>query len=309
VSYPSEPILALASRNYKNSWKAQNFGSVLLESLRHFLLTGAIAQGNRGEVMVHVLHLWAIDKLMRDEIIHGVHEVKLSKYLECFSREAAPFSPETLLLDPTVPLMQVLLEAKLCFTHFVPLSTGSHISCITHDLLRYAYRRTAALATANGREGIDWIIPLRVGTDEFIGLVGQDKNPVSDTLEDLIQIEGSETDSMLLPTSFLSKDELATFPSQWRDVQWPSILFAVDSKTPGAALTRVRDKRGKRNLRGEEIVKRTIETPFPCIVFTGLDFSFFSDEENAQLKQLRDFVPDVPARVKKCTPLTYNGSQ
>eukprot|EP00980_Cylindrotheca_fusiformis_P026669 scaffold16868_cov164-Cylindrotheca_fusiformis.AAC.1 len=57
---------------------------------------------------------------------------------------------------------------------------------ITPNLLRCAYRRTAAIVVDAGRRGIDWIIPVRVGKkDKFVGLAGQDKNRLAETLEGL----------------------------------------------------------------------------------------------------------------------------
>jgi hypothetical protein len=53
-------------------------------------------------------------------------------------------------------------------------------------LLRFVYRCTAAITVEGGRRGIDGIIPVHVGDDEFVGLCGQDKNRIRDILENLV---------------------------------------------------------------------------------------------------------------------------
>jgi len=305
ISYPSEPILALASREYTNRYKKA--GSVLLAALREFLLSGAVAKGHRGEVIVRFLNLWAMDKAMKGaRCSGGVCEISFIKYLKVFRQTKKPLLPEKLFkCYEHDSLFKEIASSTVCFTHFIYLSNEPK-ALITQDLLRYAYRRTAALVTHERRQGIDWIIPLRLNTDteEFIGLVGQDKNRIADSLEYLIKADNPETHENLHPRFFLSADELATFPARWRDVQWPSILFAVDVEGPGMSLVKMPDNKCKRLRSGKK--KPSKKIGIPCIVMMGLDYAFLTNEERIHLKRLRDIVDVVNDRSITFTPLTYD---
>lgn len=78
-------------------------------------------------------------------------------------------------------------DGSVCFTHFVYLSKS------VHGPLRYAYRRSAAIVVEEGRRGIEKVIPLRVAEDQFVGLVVQAKNRVSDTLQSLTSVDTAAT--------------------------------------------------------------------------------------------------------------------
>jgi hypothetical protein len=96
----------------------------------------------------------------------------------------------------TVPhdAMETWLDkGRVCFAHFTYLSKEVQHPMITHDVLRYAYRRSSAIIVDEGRRGIDWIIPVRIGEDTFVGLVGQDKSRLSDTLESLSAADNETT--------------------------------------------------------------------------------------------------------------------
>jgi len=326
ISYPSEPILALASRDYRK--RHENAGSRLLAALREFLMNGVITKGRRGEMMVRFLNLCAIDKAMYKAISYfkgGVQEIKLMEFLELFSRKNAELSTKNLFKDfVSDRLFQEIEESKVCFTHFIYLS-NSRKARITQNLLRYAYRRTAALVMQEGRDGIDWIIPLRLGgtteKEEFIGLVGQDKNCFADTLEQLTNADNPVTHEDLNPWWFLDKDELATFPFRWQKVQWPSILFAVDIKEPGVALadgrkgstSQTTSGGTKRKLptstgttKSDDIQQNMTATGIPCIVLTGLDYEFLEDEERDQMNQFRDCRNGISDWSVRYTPLTFD---
>jgi len=217
------------------------------------------------------------------------------KYLKVYSRDSAVLCPEKLFIDvSSAPLFQIIEKLSLCFTRSIYLSPKARI---THDLLHYAYRRTAALRVQEGREGIDWIIPLRVGTEkeEFIGLVGQDKNRITDELEQLTKVDNSVTRNNLNPLVLLKKEERATLPSGWHEVRWPSILFAVDVEEPGVALAEahkqfIMPSKSTTTSRGFKKRKLTTSegtqsgdtrntTGIPCIVLAGLDYDFLSPKE------------------------------
>jgi hypothetical protein len=45
--------------------------------------------------------------------------------------------------------------------------------------------------------------------------------------------------------------------------------------------------------------------PFPCIVLTGLDFEFATEEANRLLRDLEVAIPKMPDILKEKMPLVY----
>jgi hypothetical protein len=158
--------------------------------------------------MVRILNLLAIDTCMKDTKDYEVKEVRLLQFLSLFNRENAKlsdiFSEERNRIsnnDNTNEMLPVFQNGYECFTHFIYLSEKTLIS---PKLLQYAYRRTAAIVPETGRKGIDWIIPVRIkdgkdGDNKFLGLVGQDKNRVNDSLASLRDVGNDETHGKLSP--------------------------------------------------------------------------------------------------------------
>jgi len=90
----------------------------------------------------------------------GMQEIKLMDYLEVSSRKNAELSTKNLLKDfISDHLFQEIEESRVCFTYFIYLS-NSQKARIMQNLLCYAYHQMAALIVQEGRDGIDWIIPL-----------------------------------------------------------------------------------------------------------------------------------------------------
>eukprot|EP00980_Cylindrotheca_fusiformis_P030475 scaffold24883_cov201-Cylindrotheca_fusiformis.AAC.1 len=232
VAYPSEPILAIASRSF---WD-QKFLQQALSQMKEYFACGAVDKGHRGEMIVRLLNLLAIDKCMaRKQSL--VVDVELKDFLAQFDRtnaklscvlnrymagEQAPSVEEKKVLssfdimdkedDETIrkAYAQYLKQGTVRFTHFVHLARGDG-PLITPDLLRYAYCRTAAIVVDPGRRGIDWIIPIRMGDDKYIGLVGQDKNRLGETLEGLSKNDNETTHHKVTASYFLSSKERQLF--------------------------------------------------------------------------------------------------
>eukprot|EP00523_Entomoneis_sp_CCMP467_P020426 CAMPEP_0168852802 /NCGR_PEP_ID=MMETSP0727-20121128/13174_1 /TAXON_ID=265536 /ORGANISM="Amphiprora sp., Strain CCMP467" /LENGTH=822 /DNA_ID=CAMNT_0008906955 /DNA_START=124 /DNA_END=2592 /DNA_ORIENTATION=+ len=336
VTYPSEPVLAVGAKMFMKN--QENIGR-MISALQDFLTHGAVDRGYKGELIVRLLMTLAMDKAMGSE---EVKEVQLKDYLVQFDRDDADlgelinglnnngykqFDVEEELkklkrLNLDWPDSRAILEDKkrnlpaqapppltyadgsVCFTHFVYLSKSTQGELITHDLLRYAYRRSAAIVVEEGHRGIDKVIPLRVEEDKFVGLVVQDKNRVSDTLQSLTRADNPATHHKVNVEYFLTEGEKKTFRDADVDLKkhWPAMLFAIGVDEIGADVaTQLEQKRSRHNSVGG-----TDRFDFPCIVLTGLDyFNLMSDEAADRLKKLRnfEFVPSLQKR--EDIPITY----
>ena len=188
----------------------------------------------------------------------------------------------------------------VCFTHFAYLArTSDKFPLITPNLLRYAYRHTAAIAVDDGRQGINWVIPVRVGDDEFVGLCGQDKNRMGDILESLVPLSNEETHHKMMAAYFLTPIEKQLFQKEGWSLNWPAIMFSVGAENKGAALA-------KSAIRRRRSSGKVIEYPFPCIVLTGLGYkSLVTEETDSLFRQLQDAVAVVPDVYQKKVPLIY----
>ena len=337
VTYPSEPVLAAGAKLFMRN---QDNISQMISALQVFLAHGVVDKGYKGEIIVRLLMMLAIDKAMGNE---NVKEVSLKEYLLQFSRERASLDEVIEGLD-SIGRQEIDVETELgklrrlkidwsdsrailqrrkeenssraasrpltyadgqvCFTHFVYLSKSTEGPLVTHDLLRYAYRRGAAIVVEEGRRGIDKIIPLRVGEDKFVGLVIQDKNRVSDTLQSLTSFDNDETHHKVNLEYFLSKEEKQTFRSAGVDLtkHWPAILFAVGVDEVGAAAAgQLEQRRFRHNNRSE-----TEGFHFPCIVLVGLNYTnLMNAEADKHLSALRDFEIVPSDRKRADIPITY----
>mmetsp|Transcript_15629 Transcript_15629/g.35852 ORF Transcript_15629/g.35852 Transcript_15629/m.35852 type:complete len:826 (-) Transcript_15629:74-2551(-) len=337
VTYPSEPVLAVGAKMFMKN--QENIGR-MISALQDFLTHGAVDRGYKGELIVRLLMTLAMDKAMGST---GVKEVRLKDYLVHFNRNGADvsklieglessgcedFDVEEELkklkrLNLDWPDSRAMLEEKLeekkrnraspplmyadgrvCFTHFVYLSKSTQGELITHDLLKYAYRRSAAIVVEEGHRGIDKVIPLRVEEDKFVGLVVQDKNRVSDTLQSLTNADNDATHHKVNVEYFLTEAEKETFRSAGVDLErnWPAILFAVGVDKVGAEVaTQLEQKRFRRNN-----VSDTDRFNFPCIVLTGLDYSdLMNVDAVVRLKGLRDFEVLPCLQKQQDIPITY----
>eukprot|EP00980_Cylindrotheca_fusiformis_P029868 scaffold23981_cov328-Cylindrotheca_fusiformis.AAC.1 len=61
VAYPSEPILAIASRSYPIASGNTHFFGQAISHLKEYFASGAVDKGHRGELIVRLLNLRAID--------------------------------------------------------------------------------------------------------------------------------------------------------------------------------------------------------------------------------------------------------
>lgn len=192
-----------------------------------------------------------------------------------------------------------LALSKVCFTHFIYISKQPSGAKLTHDLLRYAYRRTAAIVVEEGRRGIDWIIPVRIDEDTFIGYVGQDKNRINDKLHVLTDEANDETHQKLNCRYFLTDEEYQSFPPKAMAKHWPCALFAVGVEEMGVAATEI--ARPRTRMDGLQVLY-----DFPCLVFTGMDYMDITDTEgNAALIAFRDFERPVADKFQNSIPITY----
>ena len=337
VTYPSEPVLAVGAKVFM---KKKENTKLMISALQDFCAYGVVEKGYKGELIVRFLMTLAMDRAMDPET---VKEVTLKDYLKKFNRKDADLGEvmnglegkcrEQVDVDKELKMLRrlnldwsdsrAILEAKkqdqlsgaaprpltyadgqVCFTHFVYLSKSTEGPLITHDLLRYAYRRSAAIVVEEGRRGIDKVIPLRIDNDKFVGLVVQDKNRVSDTLQNLTSVDNPETHHKVNVDYFLTRDEKDTFRSAGVDLEkhWPAILFAIGVDSVGADIAaQLEQKRFRHNS-----VSNTDRFDFPCIVLTGLDYLGLMDDDAAVcLKKLRDF-EIVPSDQKQGDiPITY----
>eukprot|EP00980_Cylindrotheca_fusiformis_P027572 scaffold21337_cov78-Cylindrotheca_fusiformis.AAC.1 len=196
--------------------------------MKECLTCGAVGRGHRGELIVRLLNLLAIDQCMPLGKPF-LAEIKLKDFLAKFDRKEANLSAvlkrEQVNLEQEKILLEsldievdddeevldryayYLEEGKVCFTHFVHLSR-EHGPGITPNLLRSAYRRTAAIVVdEEGRRGIDWIIPVRIGKDKFVGLAGKDKNRLDETLGGLAKSSNDSTHCCKTITRYFLTDE------------------------------------------------------------------------------------------------------
>jgi hypothetical protein len=330
VSYPSEPILALASRRYTRSAPHRDtFPREAFHRLKQYFISGAVAKGHRGEVIVRFLNLMAMDKCMADAATpsYCVQEVQLKVFLAQFDRDNASLSEHlkaqesttSVVLNPRQTEMleglgllptsteaevagerfpfELLEKGTVCFTHFIHLESDAEI---TPDLLRLAYRRTAALVVNAGRRGIDWIIPVKVGDDAFVGLAGQDKNRMRDTLDALTDLSEEASHHKVTTDYFLTRAEMQLFVDRGWPLQWPAILFAVGTDELGAGLAEQTTRRLRRK-KG-----RVFKVTFPCMVLTGLGYTNFMDTEaDKALRALREITIPAPLDYTLSVPLTY----
>eukprot|EP00980_Cylindrotheca_fusiformis_P026829 scaffold17595_cov113-Cylindrotheca_fusiformis.AAC.14 len=177
VEYPSEPILAIASRSYWYTYRG--FLLDAFSRMKEYYASGDVEKGHQGDMIVRLLTLVAIDKCQYNAY---VNEAGLKRFLTQFDRDEAKLSTvlersiqnvetseqekrvlgsldtmtrseESLLLFATFQ-SRYLDEGRVCFTHFVKLSR-EECPLITPDLLRYAYRRTAAIVVDAESRGID----------------------------------------------------------------------------------------------------------------------------------------------------------
>jgi hypothetical protein len=192
----------------------------------------------------------------------------------------------------------------VCFTHFIYLSADA---LICPELLKYAYRRTAAIVPEQGRKGIDWIIPVRIKKENddnnewFVGLVGQDKNRVNDSLLSLQPVGNDETHWKLSTQYFLSNNERDKFSAVGWNMYWPSIFFAIGSGEQNAGRVDI----STRKLRSDTSSK---EIQIPCMICTGLGYTKLVDSTSSaeiKLQELRDFVFDPPEMYQKFVPITH----
>ena len=339
VAYPSEPILALAARDLMNE---PQYFCRCLSFLATSLQSGAVSKGHRGEVVVGLLLLRAMDHCMR-----GAHaeEVSLRSFLSVFSRPGAEVSFDPTheqgpsdkqlcwlkrqgIYDGPIPipadqrqrpeyrhffekefeLKDNMLDGTVSFTHFVYLSEeDGNDPLITPDLLRMAYRRTAALVVDAGRRGIDKIIPVRTGEDTFVGLAVQDKNRMNDTLAALEETTEDATHVKVSARYFLSRAEQNEFTARGWSLEWPSVLFSVDANEVGFGFAKTATRRRLRADKTEG--QGPLLYDFPCLIFTGMNYcdSQFglSPDENRALEGLRKFVQKPPESYKRYVPLVY----
>ena len=154
-----------------------------------------------------------------------------------------------------------------------------------------------------GRRGIAWNIPVRLENDEFVGLCGQDKNRMHDTLESLSKASEEATHHKVTAQYFLTSEEQQLFLDEGWSLEWPAVLFSIDAQENafGFAKTATRRRRSASN---------TIEAyRFPCLIFTGMNFDqLMTEDENNRLEELRSFVAEVPEVYVENVPLTYGAN-
>jgi len=153
-----------------------------------------------------------------------------------------------------------------------------------------------------GRRGMDWLIPLHMGDDKFVALVGQDMNCVGDSVDSLVTLGTPATSWKLNPTYFLSEEEQGTFTNvglgHLLKADWPAILFAVGVDDVAAGVAEL--IRGK-TLSGTNVIC----SKFPCIVLSGLDYGFVSPDAEEAWKSLRTLGLTLEDRKEKDIPITY----
>jgi hypothetical protein len=142
---------------------------------------------------------------------------------------------------------------------------------------------------------------VKVGDDDFVGLVGQDKNRMHDSLDARHTDLSEEAGHHKVTTSyFLTSKERDLFTQLHWPLQWPVILFSVGTEEKGAALA----KHTTRKLHRESAMA---EVSCPCIVLTGLGYTKLMDTEaDKALGALREIIIEAPPEYRKSVPLTYD---
>jgi hypothetical protein len=155
----------------------------------------------------------------------------------------------------------------------------------------------------DGRKGIDWIIPVRVDVDTFVGLCGQDKNRDDDTLENLVSIGNEATHHKVTPAYFLTQAEKKLFEDAQWSLAWPAILFSIHARKIGASLAAVPTVKTK-----SQRSSSSTSSNCPCIVLTGLGYESildYSEDAGTALDELRNQVEDFPDVYAQHVPMTY----
>ncbi|CAJ1941073.1 unnamed protein product [Cylindrotheca closterium] len=319
VSYPSEPILSIAAKPYylegydvkTDTTSGIGFLHKGLPTLKQYFLSGAVPKGHRGEFIVRLLNILAMDRAMvrtkteskvsasegsEDQHRPAVVEVKLRTFLSEFVRGTDQKQSQDL-------FQASAFDGVVCFTHFVYLSRSKGSDkLITPDLLRCAYRRTAAIVVDDGRKGIDWLIPVRLGSDKFTALAGQDKNRIGDSLHTFQPLSNAATHHKITPLYFLTEAEQEEFRRAEVAFDWPAVVFAIGGNEMESGLAQSGDMALRSCISNEERA--------PCVIFTGLGYTKLMDDDcNTLLTELRDFVIEVPEHYRQNAPLTFFGDR
>jgi hypothetical protein len=235
-----------------------NFRLSSYEALLSSISYGAVKKGHRGEILAQILLLRAFqaETLCSYEFDPNMLlPISLKSFLKQFSRSNASIpdqyfnlftsssdvhvfegknSAEKLVLEryfesefeledeeyliPEVDVMQ----GQVFFTHFVYLSSTDRAQ-ISHDTLKYCFKRTAAIVMESGRAGIDIVIPIHLSNEKFIGLLIQAKNRIRDSLDQIVALSNPETHYKLANSSRILSEMLEFQPRIGQD----SFLLSV----------------------------------------------------------------------------------
>lgn len=144
VSYPSEPVLALAAATVMED---ETNLHLLLEKLSSALRNGIVQAEERGALVARILVLLARDRalLLRMGDVTGAATLTVSEFLKSLLGDDA-------LKKGNLP--QELLDGVLTFSHFVAVTYDP-----TEATLKALLERCAAAVVKNNQPGIDFFIP------------------------------------------------------------------------------------------------------------------------------------------------------
>jgi hypothetical protein len=327
ISYPSEPILAIAA---SIQMEIDSFRFSAFEALNCALSYGTVSKGHRGEVLAQIILIRAFQKARMNSSLSPTEfqPISLKEFFEIFSRNSASIPEEFFTSFYSYPkilseksgrsvaeklsLMREyssayeiedesakepidIVKGSIFLTHFIYLSSAGGAE-ITHDLLRYCFRRSAGIVLESGRSGIDMIIPVHINDDKFIGLLIQAKNRLKDSLHSIVRLDNPETHYKFRFSYIFSQKEQNSFLDAEVSIDnWPGLFLALGIDEPGAALS----LRSKKRTRNTQIVDPTV------LVLTGMNYAFLKDRDLEQLKAFRDFESHVPEYVRESLPVTY----
>jgi len=323
VCYPSEPILAIASRQRISS---SEYKLGVLDALKSALSQGIFEKEHRGEIVGQLVLLYAMDSCWKDTPT----SVSLEDFIARFGRDDAPVSFQNLVgpliedLDSSLSFsatkrkaskiaqgrlwtgMSSLEEAKfdvskcadgrVFFTHFVYISSETRL--ISKDTLKKAFCRSAAIVFDEGRQGVDIVIPVFLCEDEYIGLLVQIKNRTSDGLH--LSRPGSEESHHKFDMSYIfAASELDAFPGR----AWPGLLLCIGVKEVGSAVAEGKAVRLSRDQASFQVYP-------PVYILTGLRFKFLDEDVCQRLAEIASYRPeeDVPSQMKERIPITCDYS-
>lgn len=179
--YPSEPVLAQVSAQYTRDvgW------SKPLKDLKHYVMTGVVDAGFRGELLTKLTCLMAMDTIqmttpLEEGYLRFARAVRAKDFLdalispigtstspagimvsEYLTQLISPDGVDQVKLNVNPEKMKAFLNGWVFFNHFVRVEVEVSVPILIH-----AWNRGAAIMCKTGTEGIDYLIPVMLEEED-----------------------------------------------------------------------------------------------------------------------------------------------